>query len=151
MDLNKVMLIGNVGQDPEIKTLPSGKQVVNFSVATNRSWIDKASGERKQDTQWHRVNSFNEGIVEIVGRYVAKGSRVYIEGEVRYRKFNDANGVEKWTTDIVIPPFGGQIIVLGGGKQASGDTSSFSTRLERPAPPQARAKSSVDFDDDIPF
>lgn len=160
MDLNKAMLIGNVGKDPEFRNLQSGDEVVNFSLATNRSWQDKQSGERKQLTQWHNVVSFNKNIVDVCKRFVQKGCRLYLEGEITHRKWIDKNtNAERWTTEIVIPPFGGQLIVLSGGKQAGATQTPARNGAAADdadyTPPQQRggkpAEATRDFDDDIPF
>lgn len=149
MDLNQVSLIGNVGKDPEVRTLQSGGRVVSFSLATNRSWVDKASNERKQITQWHQVTTFNEGLGDVIMRFVQKGSRVFLQGEVQYRKWTDKDGVERWSTDILLPNFEGKLILLSGGKQAGGDNDSGGNPR---APRSASApKPSAEFDDDIPF
>lgn len=153
MDMNKIILIGNVGRDPEIRHLQSGAKVASFSLATNRSWKDKTTGEKKQETQWHTIQSFNENIVKLCEGYIRKGSRVCVEGEIRYRKYQDKDtGADRWMTEILIPPYNGQIIILSGGKnQEPGTVSTADGDYE---PPQGRKRTPAqqqEFDDDIPF
>lgn len=115
--LNKVMLIGNVGNDPDIKSMPSGDKVANFSVATSESWKDKATGEKKEKTEWHRIVVFNKGLVGVIENYVKKGSKIYIAGKLQTRKWKDKDGVEKYSTEVVLSGFDGELVLLGG-KQA---------------------------------
>lgn len=117
--VNKVILVGNVGRDPEIRTLNSGERVANLSLATSEQWRDKATGEKKEKTEWHRVTVFNEHIVKTVENYVKKGSVLYIEGALQTRKY-EQNGVEKYATEIVLQKFRGELTLLGG-KPASDD------------------------------
>lgn len=112
--LNKVTLIGNVGNDPDIRQSADGKKVVNMSVATSETWKDK-SGERQEKTEWHRVVIFNQALADIAERYVKKGSKLYVEGALQTRKWTDNSGVEKYTTEIVLKPYRGNIILLSGG------------------------------------
>ncbi len=116
--VNKVILIGNLGQDPEVKRLNSGDMVVNFSIATSESWRDKQSGERKEKTEWHRVVIFNESLAKIAEQYLKKGTTVYIEGALQTRKWQDQSGVEKSTTEIVLQKFRGELTMLGSRNQA---------------------------------
>ena len=111
--VNKVILVGNLGKDPEIRTLNSGERVANLSLATSEQWRDKATGERKEKTEWHRVVIFNENIVKVAENYLKKGSTVYIEGSLQTRKYEQA-GVEKYTTEIVLQKFRGELTMLGG-------------------------------------
>jgi len=112
--LNKVMLIGNVGNDPDIKSMPSGDKVANFSVATSESWKDKATGEKKEKTEWHRIVVFNKGLVGVIESYVKKGSKIYIAGKLQTRKWKDKDGVERYSTEIVLSGFDGELVLLGG-------------------------------------
>ena len=144
--VNKVILIGNLGRDPEVKRLNSGDPVVNLSVATSESWRDKASGERKERTEWHRVVIYNENLVKIAEQYLRKGSKVYLEGQLQTRKY-DKDGVEKFTTEVVLTRFRGELVLLD---RPDGE------RIERPAPAMAGAGESrsfqrSDLDDEIPF
>jgi single-strand DNA-binding protein len=110
--LNKVQLIGNLGKDPEVRRLTSGDPVVNLSVATSESWRDKATGERKEKTEWHRVVIFNENIAKVAEQYLRKGSKVYVEGQLQTRKYTDKDGAEKYTTEIVLQRFRGELTML---------------------------------------
>ena len=161
--VNKVILVGNLGRDPEIKSLPSGERLCQLSIATSETWRDKSSGEKKEKTEWHRVVIFNENIVKVVENYVKKGSTVYIEGALQTRKY-EQNGVEKYSTEIVVGKFKGELTMLGGrsdgasqgggyggGQGGRGDddySSGFSTGgANKPSGP----KESYDLNDDIPF
>jgi single-strand DNA-binding protein len=118
--LNKVMLIGNLGSDPEIRNFPSGGRVASFSLATSESWKDKASGEKKEKTEWHRISVFSEPLVALCERYVKKGSKLYVEGRLETRKWQDQAGQERTTTEIVLRPYAGEITLLdGAGRSAS--------------------------------
>jgi single-strand DNA-binding protein len=124
--INKVILVGNLGQDPEIKTMQSGDKVANFSVATSESWKDKATGERKERTEWHRIVVFNQGLINVCQNYLKKGSKVYVEGQLENRSW-EQDGQKKYTTEVVLRPFRGEITMLdskGGGAGASGGFSS---------------------------
>ena len=107
--VNKVILIGNLGRDPEIRSMPNGDRIANLSIATSETWRDKSSGERKEKTEWHRVVIFNDNIVKVVENYVKKGSTVYIEGALQTRKWTDQSGVEKYSTEVVLQGFGGTL------------------------------------------
>jgi single-strand DNA-binding protein len=110
--VNKVMLIGNLGRDPEVRTTQEGKKLVTFSVATSESWKDRNTGEKRDRTEWHRIVIFNEGLVRISEQYLRKGSKVYIEGQIQNRKYVDQNGVEKTSTEVVLNPFRGELGLL---------------------------------------
>lgn len=112
--LNRVMLIGNLGRDPEIRTTQDGTKVANLSIATSESWRDKNSGERKEKSEWHRVVVFNERLVEVAEKYLRKGAKVYLEGQLQTRKWTDQGGTEKYTTEVVLQKFRGEITLLGG-------------------------------------
>ena len=121
--VNKVILVGNVGRDPEVRRLNSGEPVASFSVATSETWRDKASGERKERTEWHNVVIFNENLAKIAEQYLKKGSKVYLEGQLQTRKFTDKNGAERQTTEVVLQRYRGELTLLdsrGGGGGASG-------------------------------
>ena len=162
--VNKVILIGNLGKDPEIRTLNSGDRVANLRIATSEQWRDKATGERKEKTEWHAVDIFNENIDKVAENYLKKGSTVYIEGSLQTRKYTDAQGVEKYSTEIVLQRFNGQLTMLGGRNDSQGGgqgggyggggrndddySSGFSTGgANKPSGP----KESYDLNDDIPF
>ncbi len=171
--INKVILVGNLGQDPEVKYMPSGGAVTNISIATTDTWKDKATGEKKENTEWHRVVFFNR-LAEIVGEYLRKGSQVYIEGNLRTRKWQDQNGVDKYTTEIVAR----EMQMLGGKAGGSSDFAPSQQSQQQPqqaqqqggggyqqqgggasqqsapqqSPQQSAAPQNFDnFDDDIPF
>jgi len=110
--INKVILVGNLGQDPETKHLPNGSAVTNITVATSESWKDKTSGERKEKTEWHKVVIFNDGLVSIAERYLSKGSTVYIEGQLETRKWQDQSGNDRYTTEIVMRPYRSELTLL---------------------------------------
>lgn len=147
--VNKVILVGNLGRDPEVKRLNSGDPVVNLSVATSESWRDKASGERKERTEWHRVVIYNENLAKVAEQYLRKGSKVYLEGQLQSRKYTDKDGQEKYSTEVVLTRFRGELVLLDS-RGDSGD------RSERPVPAMAGAGESRgfqrnDLDDEIPF
>ncbi len=112
--VNKVIIIGNLGRDPEVRNFPNGGKVCNLRIATSETWRDKATGERKERTEWHSVAIFNEGLVKIAEQYLRKGSTVYIEGQLETRKWQDQSGADKYTTEIVLRPFRGEMTLLGG-------------------------------------
>jgi single-strand DNA-binding protein len=138
--VNKVILIGNLGADPEIRSLNSGDRVANLRIATSESWKDKQSGERKEKTEWHRVVVFNENIVKVCESYLRKGSKVYVEGSIETRKWADQSGQEKFSTEIVVQKFRGELTMLGDAGGSGGGSSSGAPR-----------KPARELDDDIPF
>ena len=119
--VNKVILLGNIGQDPDVRTMQSGKKVATMSIATSDSWKDKETGEKKEKTEWHRIVVFNEGLVGVVENYIKKGTKLYIEGAIQTRKWTDDTGTEKYTTEIVIQGYGGRIDIVSakGNNQES--------------------------------
>lgn len=119
--VNKVILVGNLGKDPEIRAMPSGSEVANLTVATSESWKDKSTGERKEKTEWHRISIFNENIVKVAKNYLKKGSKVYIEGQLQTRKWTDQSGVEKYSTEIVLQGFNGVLTMLDSKPSSGGD------------------------------
>lgn len=121
--VNKVIIIGNLGRDPEVRTFGNGGKVVNLNIATSESWRDKASGERKERTEWHRVSILNEALGGIAEKYLRKGSTVYIEGQLETRKWQDQSGAEKYTTEIVVRPYRGELTLLGGRNEGGGGSS----------------------------
>jgi len=151
--VNKVILVGNLGKDPEIRTLNSGEKVANLSLATSEQWRDKASGERKEKTEWHRVVIFNENIIKVAESYLKKGSTVYIEGTLQTRKWTDNAGVEKYSTEVVLQKFRGELTMLGGkaggdeGYSGGGGGGGFQ-RASSSAPKESFP---ADLDDEIPF
>jgi single-strand DNA-binding protein len=157
--VNKVILIGNLGKDPEIRRLNSGEPVVNLSIATSESWRDKQSGERKEKTEWHRVVIFNENIAKVAEQYLKKGSTVYIEGQLQTRKWTDQAGVEKYSTEVVLQKFRGELTMLGGkgdgGRSyddAGGGGENFGASSgKKRVSDGPREAFNQDLDDEIPF
>ena len=160
--VNKVILVGNLGRDPEVKSMQDGRSMVNMSIATSENWRDRQSGERKERTEWHRVVIFNEKLAEVAQKFVRKGSKIYVEGQLSTRKWTDQSGQERYTTEVVIPRFGGALTMLdgrsggegGGGGPAGGmdDDAAGSAPASgggggRPAARGGKAE----LDDDIPF
>ncbi|MFT3726897.1 MAG: single-stranded DNA-binding protein [Terricaulis sp.] len=155
--VNKVILVGNLGKDPEVRRLNSGEPVVNLSIATSESWRDKATGERKEKTEWHRVVIFNENIAKVAEQYLKKGSTVYIEGQLQTRKY-EQGGVEKYTTEVVLQRFRGELTMLGGksdggGRSFEDDGGSFSGggAGKKRVSSGPSENFSQDLDDEIPF
>jgi single-strand DNA-binding protein len=155
--INKVILVGNLGNEPEIRSFQNGGRVANLSLATSESWKDKASGERKEKTEWHRVVLFNTALVDLAEKYLHKGSKIYIEGKLETRSY-EQNGEKKYTTEVVIRPYSGELQMLdkreggssydnGGGYSQPSESSSFGGATSTPAP----AIEADDFDDEIPF
>jgi len=155
--VNKVILIGNLGKDPEVRRLNSGDPVVNLRIATTESWRDKQSGERKEKTEWHNVVIFNEGIAKVAEQYLKKGSSVYIEGQLQTRKWTDQSGAEKYTTEVVLQKYRGELTMLGGkgegaGKSYDDDGGGFTAKAGGKRTSDAPRESfSQDLDDEIPF
>ena len=118
--VNKVIIVGNLGRDPEVRSFQNGGKVVNLNIATSETWRDKASGERKERTEWHRVSILNEPLAKIAEQYLKKGSKVYIEGQLETRKWQDQSGAEKYTTEIVLRPYRGELTLLDGREGGSG-------------------------------
>ena len=147
--LNKVLLIGRLGNDPEIKQTQSGKSFASLSLATSESWKDKSSGEKKEKTEWHRVVIFNEGLVNIVQQYLKKGAQIYIEGQLTTNKYTDNNGQEKYSTQIVLQGFNSTLKMLGGNARSDENDSSQSSASS--ALPSEEMSSPADLDDEVPF
>ena len=118
--LNKVQLIGNVGQDPEVRNVQSGDKIVSFSLATSESWTDRVSGEKRERTEWHRVVIFGNGLAGVAEQYLRKGSKVFVEGQLQTRKWQDQSGAERSTTEIALRPFKGDLILLDGNRSGGG-------------------------------
>src|SRR5258705_2127528 len=146
--VNKVILVGNLGRDPEIRRTQDGRPIANLSVATSENWRDKATGERREKTEWHRVVIFSEGLCKIAEQYLKKGAKVYLDGQLQTRKYTDKDGVEKYSTEIVLQRFRGELVMLDS---RGGD----SDRTERPAMAGAgegsRSFERAELDDEIPF
>ncbi len=133
--VNKVILVGNLGQDPDVKSFQNGGKVCNLSIATSENWKDKTTGERKEKTQWHRVVVSNEGLIGVCERFLKKGSKVYIEGQLETRKYTDKNGNDAYTTEVVLRPYRGELTMLDGVKKEQ----------------ETETKQPVGIDDEIPF
>jgi single-strand DNA-binding protein len=161
--VNKVILVGNVGRDPEMRSTNDGRRIANFSIATSETWKDRVSGERKERTEWHRVVVFNENLAEIVEKYVHKGSKLYVEGALQTRKWTDNAGVERYSTEIVLAAYRGSITLLDSvgssrppaaespeeyGRESTRSGPGYSARHDNPA---AVGQSRDDLDDEIPF
>jgi single-strand DNA-binding protein len=163
--VNKVILVGNLGRDPEVRRLNNGEPVVNLRLATSESWKDKATGERKEKTEWHSVVIFNENLARVAEQYLKKGSKVYVEGQLQTRKWTDQQGVEKYSTEVVLQRFRGELTILDGrsggssseyGEEEQGQISrggdfGRSSPMERRPEPAGVGSRRSDFDDDIPF
>jgi len=157
--VNKVILVGNLGADPEVRRMQDGRPVVNLRVATSESWRDKATGERKEKTEWHRVVIFNEGLAKVAEQYLKKGSKVYLEGQLQTRKWTDQQGVEKYSTEVVLQGFNSALTMLdraggGGGSSEVGNDHSSDFGSSRPGarqPAMAGGGKRGDLDDEIPF
>ena len=147
--LNKVLLIGRLGNDPEIKQTQGGKSFASLSLATSDSWKDKSSGEKKEKTEWHRVVIFNEGLVNVVQQYLKKGAQIYIEGQLTTNKYTDSNGQEKYSTQIVLQGFNSTLTMLGGNARSGENESSQSSASS--ALPSDDMSSPADLDDEVPF
>jgi single-strand DNA-binding protein len=159
--VNKVILVGNLGKDPEIRRTQDGRPIANLSIATSETWRDKGTGERKEKTEWHRVVIFSEPLCKIVEQYLKKGAKVYIEGALQTRKWTDQSGVEKYSTEVVLQGFNSTLTMLdgrsggGGGSfgsdDSSGDFGSSGPANSAPRRPVAAGARNNDMDDDIPF
>ena len=149
MSINKVILVGNVGQDPDIRTTQDGREVANFSLATSDSWKDKNTGEKKEKTEWHRIVIFSQGLVTIVKNYVKKGSKLYIEGSLQSRKWTDAQGIEKSSTEIVLQNFNSTLQILDSRDRNSSSDSYSSNQSS--SKPRNSDVSVEETDDEIPF
>ena len=144
--INKVILVGNIGQEPQVRTMQSGQKVVTFSLATSDRWRDRQTGEQKEQTEWHRVVIFNPSLVDVAERMLQKGTKLYLEGALRTRKWQNQQGVDTFTTEVVLNPYSGQMVILSGAKAMDGSSES--------APAAAAPREEVnieDIADDIPF
>jgi single-strand DNA-binding protein len=146
--LNKVLLIGRLGNDPEIKQMQNGKSVARLSVATSESWKDKNSGEKKEKTEWHRVVIFNEGLVNVVQQYLKKGAQIYVEGQLSTNKYTDSNGQEKYSTQIVLQGYNSTLKMLGGSSKSADSSLDQSSSS---ALPSDEISPPSDLDDEVPF
>lgn len=154
--VNKVILVGNLGADPEVRQLPSGEPVVNLRIATSESWRDKSSGERKEKTEWHRVVIFNENLAKVAEKYLHKGSKVYLEGQLQTRKWTNKDGQEQYSTEVVLQRFRGELVMLDGrgadGPALEGASAGGGGGRKAVAGGRGEARDfSADPDDEIPF
>jgi single-strand DNA-binding protein len=160
--INKVILIGNLGRDPEIRATQDGREIANLAIATSESWKDRNTGERKEKTEWHRVVIFNDGLVNVAKNYLHKGSKVYIEGQLQTRKWTDKDGAEKYSTEVVLQGYGGSLTMLdgpGGNKRESGGFEDSASNGGYSSAPAARSSGGgqrqsspvPELDDEIPF
>jgi single-strand DNA-binding protein len=147
--VNKVILVGNLGRDPEVRHTQDGTPIVNLSLATSETWRDRNSGERRERTEWHRVVIFNEKLGEVAQKFLRKGSKVYLEGQIQTRKYTDQQGVEKYTTEVVLPRFRGELTMLDSrGGEGGGAEDIGGPARGAPAPTGGKL---ADMDDEIPF
>lgn len=148
--VNKVILIGNLGRDPEVRTISTGK-IANFTIATSESWKDKATGERKEITEWHRIVIFNQNLADVAERMLQKGTKVYIEGQLRTRKWTNQQGQEVYTTEVVLNNFSSQMAILSGAKSIDGATPGADYGASPAPSAQPEAVNVGSIGDDIPF
>lgn len=156
--VNKVIIVGNLGRDPEVRNFPNGGKVVNLRIATSDTWKDRNTGERRERTEWHSVAIFSEPVGNIAEKYLRKGSKVYIEGALETRKWQDQSGADRYSTEVVLRPYGGQLTLLdgrsGGGSGDGGGGGGYDDYNAGPSggsAPQNSAPARNDLDDDIPF
>ena len=149
--VNKAILVGNLGKDPEVRKMQSGDSIASFSLATSESWRDKNSGERKEKTEWHNVVIFNEGLAKVAEQYLKKGMKVYIEGEIKTRKWQDQSGNDRYSTEIVLQKYQGKLEMLSSGEKREQDNGGESRGEPGRQAGGAPASSNRDLDDEIPF
>jgi single-strand DNA-binding protein len=152
--INKVILVGNLGAEPEVRALQNGSEVCNLRIATSESWKDKATGERKEKTEWHRVVIFNEALVRVAKSYLHKGSKIYVEGQLQTRKWTNKDGQEQYSTEVVLQGFGGNLTMLdskGAGSGASGSEYNQDAGYSNSPAPQRARVAEAELDDEIPF
>lgn len=149
--LNKVQLIGNLGKDPEVRNTQDGRAIVNFSLATTESWRDKSTGERKEKTEWHTIVIFNEGLAKVAEKYLKKGSSVYVEGQLQTRKWVDKNGDDRYSTEVVLQNFRGELVMLGDRSSGRGEQAASLPSKNNGAPKPANKAIVDDLDDSVPF
>jgi len=153
--VNKVILLGNLGRDPEIRSMQSGKKMASFSIATSKRWKDRNTQEQKENTSWHNIVVFNEGLVDVIEKYVKKGSKIYVEGELSTRKYQDKDGNDRYTTEVVLQGYNSNLTMLGSGNSvSSSEDQSMSNSQEVSQSSNSLTSNSTDssdLDDDIPF
>lgn len=148
--INKVVLLGNIGSDPQVRTTTGGQKIVSFSLATSERWKDRQTGEQKEQTEWHRVVIFNPNLAEVAERMLQKGTKLYVEGQLKTRKWQNQQGQEVFTTEVVLNQFSGQLIILSGAKSVEG-SGEYSTSSQHSAPPPREEINVAQIGDDIPF
>jgi single-strand DNA-binding protein len=156
--VNKVILVGNLGKDPEIRTTQDGKEIANLTLATSETWRDRNTGERREKTEWHRIVVFNDGLIGVIKNYLHKGSKIYVEGALQTRKWTDQSGVEKYSTEVVLQGFGSALTMLDS-KNSNSDSASHGTSggnyqpasASQAVAPKPRANAGAELDDEIPF
>lgn len=146
--VNKVIIVGNLGKDPEVRSFPSGGRVCNLTVATSERWKDKTTGERKDRTEWHRVAIMNDALVTVAENYLRKGSKVYLEGQLETRKWQDQSGADRYSTEVVLRPYRGELVMLDGKPDGGARDPLAEGYDQSPHKPYGAPK---DFDDDVPF
>lgn len=152
--LNKVIIIGNLGKDPEVRSTSNGKKVANLTVATSEKWVDKNTNEKKEKTEWHRISIFSEGLASVCEKYLKKGSKVYIEGQLQTRKWQDQQGQDRYSTEVVLQGFDAKLIILDSAKNAPTDNhsnSEFAKSAQHYEAKQNGFQPQDDLDDEIPF
>lgn len=149
--VNKVILVGNLGRDPEIKTSQDGRRIANLNIATSESWKDKATGERREKTEWHRVVIFNDGLAGVAENYLLKGSKVYVEGQLQTRKWTDKQGLERHTTEVVLQAFGGVLVMLDAKDKQGGASSGHAYADASRGGHDEYQSDLAGFDDKVPF
>ena len=152
--VNKVILLGNLGRDPEIRSMQSGKKMASFSIATSKRWKDRNTQEQKENTSWHNIVVFNEGLVDVIEKYIKKGSKIYVEGELSTRKYQDKDGNDRYTTEVVLQGYNSTLTMLGSNsptstQQESSITSNNEDQVEDNF--DSSSSDSSNIDDDIPF
>lgn len=152
--VNKVCLLGNLGQDPDVRTTQDGSKIVNLSIATSERWKDRNTGEKRERTEWHRVVIFNEALAGIAEQYLRKGSKVYVEGKLQTRKWTDQSGQDRYTTEVVLQRFNGELVLLGGredGGSSQGGYGGSTGGGSTTSTPSGQSSAPADLDDEIPF
>jgi single-strand DNA-binding protein len=153
--VNKVILLGNLGRDPEIRSMQSGKKMASFSIATSKRWKDRSTQEQKESTSWHNIVVFNEGLVDVIEKYVKKGSKIYVEGELSTRKYQDKEGNDKYTTEVILQGYNSNLTMLGTNSSISSNSDqSMINSPEDVSPSNSfadKSNDSSDADEDIPF
>ncbi|MBY0423380.1 MAG: single-stranded DNA-binding protein [Parvularculaceae bacterium] len=149
--INKVILVGNLGRDPEVRQTQDGRPIVNLAIATSENWRDKTTGERREKTEWHRVVIFSEGLARVAEQYLKKGSKVYVEGQLQTRKWTDQGGQERYTTEVVLQNFNSALVMLDGRRDGAGAVEFGGGEPPSAAPQCSSGGKNFELDDDIPF